>query len=203
MSSQERRKVIEEQLVLKTNGEPFESVNAATKANPDKDIYTPVTVDGGYGLLPNEFVDEWNVDTSDAPGVMAGADEAPTKVGAGKASAKPALLYPEGYVKVYFHAKSTATDHEDVSLSHNGQNIVIQRQKEVTIPKRFIEIAEHAVYSQFKQLPGESRKVIAQVRKFPFEIRGEGTEEDYLKQIRDGTKKTKEAIQKDLNAEQK
>ena len=93
--------------------------------------------------------------------------------------------YPEGYARVYFHAKQSADEADDVALSCDGQCIVIPRQKEITIPKRFVEVAEHAIYPTFSKHKGKKRKVIDLARKFPFEIRGEGTEDGYLKQIRD------------------
>jgi hypothetical protein len=109
---------------------------------------------------------------------------------------KAAPAPEERYFKVRFHAKSNPNDQDNVELSVNGETLVIQREQEVIIPERYVECARHATYLQFRQLPNQPRKVIGKVMIFPFDTLGEGSRADFLKQKREGTKKTKEHMEK-------
>jgi hypothetical protein len=100
----------------------------------------------------------------------------------------------EKYYKVRFHAKASPNDPEDVQLSVNGDTLIIAREKDVIIPERFKECADHATYPQFRQLPGETRKIVGRIRVFPYDLLGEATEQAYHKQREEGTRKTKEII---------
>jgi len=100
----------------------------------------------------------------------------------------------ERYYKVSFHAKASPNDPEDVQLSVNGDTLVIARERPVVIPERFRECADHATYPQFRQLPGETRKIVGRIRVFPYDLLGEATEQEYRKQKDEGTKKTREII---------
>ncbi len=100
----------------------------------------------------------------------------------------------ERYFRVIFHAKSSPNDPEDVQLSVNGDTLIIAREKEVVIPERFKECADHATYPQFRQLPGEPRKIVGKIRVFPYDLLGPATEAEYLKSRTEGTRKTKDII---------
>lgn len=102
----------------------------------------------------------------------------------------------EKFYRVRFNAKSNANDTENVELSVNGEQRVIAREMEVILPERFLEVARHATYPIFKQVPGKTRKTIGNVQTFPFTVLGEATEEEYRKMLKDGTEATKEHIRK-------
>ena len=99
-------------------------------------------------------------------------------------------------LKVRFHAKAKENDPDDVVLSCNAEKLVFQREQEVFVPGMFLEVSDHAVFQTFKQLPNEQRKVTGTIRKYPYDILGEGTMDDYLLQRREGTRKTKENLAK-------
>ena len=108
----------------------------------------------------------------------------------------------EKYYRMKFHAKSNPNDPDDVVLSVNGEINVIERQKEVVLPERFKVCAENARSPQFRQMPNQTRKIVGEVITFPFDLLGEGTEEQYLNMRREGTKATREANAKDGTAAQ-
>lgn len=108
------------------------------------------------------------------------------------ASAPPAK---EKYFRVKFHAKSRPEDEDDVTLSVNGEVLVIARQREVVLPERYIVCAQNARYQQFRQLPNMSRKVIGEVHIFPFDSIGEATEAEYKEMRAKGTAATRKAAE--------
>jgi len=103
-------------------------------------------------------------------------------------------IKPEKYYRVRFHAKSHVNDPDDVMLSVNGEVLIMRREKPVIIPARFKECADHAVYPQFRQVPGKQRKMVAQVRIYNYDTLSDATEEDFKNQIIEGNKITKENI---------
>lgn len=108
--------------------------------------------------------------------------------------AEQPVAHEEGYFRVKFHSKSSPNDPEDVVVAVNGEVLVAQRQKECTIPERFVEALKNARQPVFRQMPGESRKIVGEVMTFPFDILGEGTREEYLGQRQTGTEATRESI---------
>jgi hypothetical protein len=101
---------------------------------------------------------------------------------------------PEKYYKVRFHAKSHANDPDDVMLSVNGEVLLMRREKEVIIPGRFKECADHAVFPQYRQVPGKQRKLVAQIRIYNYDTLGDATEEDFKNQVVEGNKVTKQNL---------
>jgi hypothetical protein len=102
----------------------------------------------------------------------------------------------EKYFRVSFQARADKNDPEDVMLSVNGETLVIQREKEVIIPARFRECADHALIIQFKQLPDQPRKLEAPIKSYPYSLIGEATEAEYLKQKAEGDRKTRHNVKK-------
>ncbi|MCK9517998.1 MAG: hypothetical protein M0R74_03060 [Dehalococcoidia bacterium] len=101
----------------------------------------------------------------------------------------------EKYFRVKFHPKSRPEDEDDVTLSVNGEVLVIARQKEVVLPERYIGCAENANYQQFRQMPGMTRKIIGEVHIFPFDKLGEATEEEFKAMRKKGTDATRRIIE--------
>lgn len=99
--------------------------------------------------------------------------------------------YIETYFRVKFNAKSHVNETEDVMLSVNGEVLVIRREREVIVPQRFLECADHATYPHFQQLPNKPRKVIGQIKTFPYTKLGEATKREYETQRNAGTKQSK------------
>lgn len=103
---------------------------------------------------------------------------------------------PEKYYRVMFSHKQNPHDERDVTLTVNGETLVIQRGVEVIIPSRFKECADHATYAQFTQKPNEPRKVVGTIMVFPYSLVGEATESEYRSQLADGNKRTKQELEK-------
>jgi hypothetical protein len=100
--------------------------------------------------------------------------------------------YVETYRRVRFHPKSSEHQMDNVELSVNGETLLIEREKEVVIPNRFVQCARHATYPLFRQLPNQARKLIGSMMLFPFDDLGEGSEAEYNRQRESGTKASRE-----------
>ena len=101
-----------------------------------------------------------------------------------------------GYWQVRFNAKTTPNDSDDVQLMVNGETLIIQREKKVVLPGRFLENADHATYLHFRQVPHQPRKIVGKIKTYPYERICKATKNEYEKQRVDGTKKTKQNIKK-------
>lgn len=109
---------------------------------------------------------------------------------------KAPVIPKEKYFRVLFQARATENDLEDVQLTVNGETLLMQREKEVIIPARFRECADHALIVKFKQLPDQPRKLMAPIRTFPYSLIGEATEEEYLTQKAEGDKQSRHNVKK-------
>ena len=98
------------------------------------------------------------------------------------------------FFRVRFHAKSNPNATDQVTLGCNGEIMVVQRESEVVLPERFLEVADNAISDHFRQLPGKSRKVIAKVQTYPYTRLGEATEAEYNAMRNAGNKATKEHV---------
>lgn len=105
----------------------------------------------------------------------------------------------EKYFKVIFNAKTAENDPEDVMLGVNGELLNIKRETEVVLPQRFLEVADHASETKWKQLPGQPRKKVGVVKRYPYTVLGPAKKEDYLKAKAEGTKATLDAAQRNLD----
>ncbi len=118
---------------------------------------------------------------------------AAVKTAGAKASESPE---PRTYKRVKFHTKSDKYQPNDVILSVNGHTLLLQRDVPVVLPQCFLEAADHATYDQFQPGSG-SRKVIAKVRLYPYDVLGEGSEEEYRKMLATGARKLAEARERE------
>ena len=108
----------------------------------------------------------------------------------------PSKAYVEKYYRVRFHAKAQPNDPDDVTLACNGENLIFRREQETIIPGRFKEVADHGQYVQFRQVPNKPRKIVANVRIFPYDMLGESTEAEFRQMLKEGNKKQKDMISK-------
>ena len=100
----------------------------------------------------------------------------------------PIIKHVETYFLVKFNAKSNSNDENDVMLSVNGETLIFQRGKEVFIPYRFLDCADHTTRPHFQQLPNKPRKVIGTIMTFPYTKLREATKQEYESQRKAGTK---------------
>ena len=100
----------------------------------------------------------------------------------------------EKFYRVRFAAKSHPNDEDVVTLGVNGEMLVIQREQDVVIPERFLEVANHAIVPQYRQLPGLARKVVGKVQTYPYANLGEATESEFIRLRNEGNKATNKLI---------
>lgn len=102
--------------------------------------------------------------------------------------------------RIYFCVKfSEASDEaavQDIPLSVNGETLLIQRGKEVIIPKEFLDVAEHAKIMSRKYDPVENVMTPKIIQKFPYTVIRQATEAEFLQMKKEGTKKTIEEMKR-------
>jgi len=108
----------------------------------------------------------------------------------------PPVVRKEKFFRIKPHSKSKPDDDENVVVSVNGEILVMERTRECVVPERFVVALQNAKAPVFRQMPGESRKIVGEVMTFPFDILGEGTEEEYMTMKRSGTKIARDNIAK-------
>ncbi len=101
----------------------------------------------------------------------------------------------EEFWKVRFNAKSSANDEDQVTLGCNGVLLKIEREKDVILPQRFLEVADHTVSIQYVQKPGEKRKIAGKVQTFPYTRIEKSTRAKYLEMKKKGTSDTKKSME--------
>jgi len=107
---------------------------------------------------------------------------------------KAPAVRPETYHCVKFSAASTPNDTENVILAVNGETLIIQREREVVIPRRFLECADHAMIQRFEQVPGRERKQLAPIKLYPYTYLRAATQREYEQSKAAGTKKTRRNV---------
>lgn len=154
----------EQEFFWADNGKPFVNRKAAEIAMPNLNL----------------SANDW--------GVFQAADNSGWEIR--KIKKQPAPVQQlEKFYRVKFAAKASPNDHDDVVLAVNGEVLVAQREKEIVIPARFREAADHAYYQQFKQLPGMPRKIVGKVLVYPYQFIGDATEQEYRTMLTEGTRK--------------
>ena len=194
-------------LVLSSKGEPYATKGAAVSSLKQKKL------EGTHEV--QEYGDGWaivrRVEDSSEPAAV----EAPAPEPVPPVKPKPANEVPRSasiddlsieeletalarrkvndgknnnpeFARVRFHEKSDPQQPQDVFLGCNGEPLTIMRGMEVVIPRRFREVADNAVERKFTQKPGETRKLVAYVKKWPYDYLGEATEAEFLKHKREG-----------------
>lgn len=163
--------------IVLDDGEPFVSKKAATARLKDM-------------LMP---AGAWEVDQyGNGFAIMRKVE--PVAEEAEEALEQPVAAAPvaEPYKWVRFHSKSNPMDPDEVILAVNGEVLQIRRNERIPVAQRFLECADHARYRHFTQEPGKDRKVDREIHKYPFDILGEATRDDFVRWKRAGTKATRE-----------
>lgn len=187
MSDQESRQEQEQSplLTYADGGKPFSSQKSAENCQEAlgmKETHKVIKVDGGYALAPLSALRKQfsSQPTETVKSSALRAEPAMTKIASKLTEGEKVFL-------VRFHAKAHPNDPDDVVLSVNGDVLVIKREEEIPLLGRYVECARHATFPQFRQLPGQQRKVVAKVQKYQFDILGESTIEEFRKVRQVGT----------------
>ena len=103
--------------------------------------------------------------------------------------------YKERFHKVMFVERMSENETRDVQLMVNGEVLLIERGKEVVVPERFLECAQHTKQPRYKQMPNEPRKVIGYIQTYAYHILEKDVgEAAYKKMKAKGDKATKERL---------
>lgn len=98
------------------------------------------------------------------------------------------------FCRVKFQPKQNEFDPQDVFLSVNGNPLIIERGKMVVIPYPYAVAADHAVFDKFKVEPGQERKVVAHIKKYPYDWLGWATRAEYQRMLREGNEAQRKAL---------
>lgn len=173
------------ELLLNKEGQPFRTWGAAHTAmrlrELDKSKWKIIPYQEGYAIAPADHPTEGVGPQTERD--FQGDDKPIYEMQPAKIPLPEGGFRLEKCYRVRFHPKLHENDPENVVLSVNMQTIVIQRDKIVTIPERFVEAADHAVVLTAHQEPGSPRKIVGTVRRFPRDILGEGTWEEFREQF--------------------
>tara|TARA_R100000655_G_scaffold109485_1_gene164123 strand:- start:33 stop:554 length:522 start_codon:yes stop_codon:yes gene_type:complete len=86
---------------------------------------------------------------------------------------------------VKFAPKSNPNQENQVTLGVNGEMLVMQRNVEVIIPSSYLEVCDHAVVAQYRQMPGEPRRKIGEVKTFPYQLLRPGTQKEFRAKLKE------------------
>lgn len=175
-------------VILASDGNPFKTKKAAVahanETNLDPDDYGILPQGDGFALVrKNSGV--WQTHEKLGDEHKAAAEKAPAK---------------ERYFRVRFHAKSSPSDTAHVELCVNCEVLIMQRERDVVLPERFVRHAQLCRYPDERQVPGQPRKTVGWVQIYPFTILGEATKAEFVQQRREGTELTRKAFTVDESA---
>jgi len=100
---------------------------------------------------------------------------------------------------VTFAAKDNPNAADQVMLGINGNILVMKRNVPVIVPSNYLQVADHAVAKQYRQLPGEERRVVGEIKTFPYTKIKPATKKEYLAMKKKGTQASKESNAKTSN----
>jgi hypothetical protein len=86
---------------------------------------------------------------------------------------------PKKWGLVRLEQKRSEHEIDDVPVCCNGHNVILQRGMWVPINWAFIEILKNAKYPQYANKPGEQRKVVGMVSRFPYQGPFELSEQEF------------------------
>lgn len=171
-------------IILAEDGTPFTSEADAKKYRKDKELsekqFKVMKEQGGWcifdtSLCPSGLLDA--IKKSDQP------KPRPTAV-------------KEKYFEVVFQMKTSPNDEDEVSLSLNGDVIILNRDKTVILPESYLEVADHAVRNHYEQKPGQTRKIVGKIRKYPYTRIKEVDHKTYFAFMKKGNEQRDRDIEK-------
>ena len=105
--------------------------------------------------------------------------------------------YTERFHKVMFVERMSENETRDVQLMVNGEVLLIERGKEVIVPERFLECAQHTKQPRYKQMPNQPRKVVGYIQTYAYHILEKDVGEAAYKKMKNkGDKIQKEVLDK-------
>lgn len=97
------------------------------------------------------------------------------------------------YVRVIFGPRGRdPLDTERVEIGANGLFLMIEREKEITLPKVFLMVARDGVHTRYRWVPGEDRQIESKSTTYPCTYLGPGNEADFRSMLEAGNKEMSE-----------
>ena len=99
---------------------------------------------------------------------------------------------------VRWQGKQHDHDTDEVELCVNGAWLIFERGVEVVAPSSYLTAADNATYHRYEQRAGMERKVVGQVKVFPYDKLRPATREEFVRQKASGNKARDEQIRRDM-----
>jgi len=180
----EAQTLMSDEIKVAKNGKPWRTEDEARRAlaemELDPKVWGVVPRDGGWALEPHA-----QTLARQAAGREQTARDARARDAAG-----------EKYFWVVFAARQSASDAENVELSHNGDRITVRRETEVPLPQRFLNVADAAVQRVFEPIRRGSipYRDAGVIRRRPYRIVREARQKDFVEYMESGNNVTRQAI---------
>lgn len=168
MSQELSQKSQEPEIITNKEGKPFETERAAQFALEKKNLK------GTHEVVP----------APEGNGFLISKKKEPTGP----------VPYKEKYFFVTFSAKTDKYQPDDIVVTCNSEILVMQRTVKTIVPQRFLGIIDCATYPELTQKPGQPRKIVAYVTKYPYMNHGEATEQEFNNFRNAGNRKTEEFL---------
>jgi len=168
------------EIILSKTDKAYASEQAAVAAikarNLDPETNVPVEISDGWAI--GHFPER------------AGDDDAPPGETADTTPAGP-TADPEYWV-VKFQARTSPLQEAVVKLGLNGNVLFIERQKEVILPKAYLEIADHAASPTWGNVEGKNRQAITgETTAYAYHRLRPATRREFELMLKEGTVRTK------------
>jgi len=158
------------EVLLSAQGEPYKTETAAKMAMAKKKLSVSankvVPYKDGYGIVvrcDNNSEAEESLDSRKPA-------DAASSIGSVKDTETTRQMKKMEYKVVVFQEKTSENQLDDVPLGFNGNVMLYQRGKRVIASSGHLESADHGVIKKHKLIPGEERKVVGRVKKFPYVV---------------------------------
>lgn len=169
-------------VTVREDGSPFPSEMEALDFIRDKKMrdVRPYMYRGGWGIAKEGLTEE----EIDPLRKQREEDEAKS-ARAAKAAAELQKFY-----RVVIHAPTNPLangEQTHVLLTDGNYYLTVMRGQQVVLPDSLVQVLKHACHDVAQYVPGYGRQVMApDVPRFPYNVIGQATREDFLQFLREG-----------------
>ncbi len=197
------------EIILTNSGQPFQderTAKFAAKRKGIEDTHEPVQAADGNGWILKR-ISRSESTAEAAVSVTVAADGAPAAEGGpqmtveellGSASAtaeRPFDTEPPGetYWWVMISGARGASDDRNCFIGVNGQSLLVQREKRVPLPGRYVRALNDARIPQFNNETGKLNTIVGWSLQYPFTVLGRALCADFIRWRAEGTAINREA----------
>ncbi len=196
------------EIILTSSGQPFQderTARFAAKRKGIEDTHEPVRAADGNGWILRRVSQTESTEAGpdmqpvDAAGLPADGQSEMTVDellgGGASAAVRPFDTEPAGetYWWVLLSGARGPSDDRACYVSVNGQALLIQREKRVPLPGRYVRALNDARIPQFSNERGRLNSIIGYSLQYPFTVLGKATVAEFMRWREEGTAINREA----------